>query len=278
MRLALFVEGLIVSLLPGTVLIRLSNVRGGVAVRPVAARFGSVFEYGAVLVWRSPRRGENSALEAMTFIVAKALTLTMIKELQFFISIYTAVSDTVAFNLFRLKPLQNTEAHGDLYLKNPPKGQFAGFLPFWAPTRPFLANVPELASWPICVNSMPFWLRIPARGFANPGAIFASKSSESKTMKSLHRIQKLILAGTALVALATVTATAEDTKTPPKPDKLKTCPVSGDKLGEMGKPYVFTYKGHEVKLCCPDCKKDFEKDPAKYMKKIEAADKAAAKK
>jgi hypothetical protein len=33
-----------------------------------------------------------------------------------------------------------------------------------------------------------------------------------------------------------------------------------------------------VKLCCPDCKKDFDKNPAKYMKKIEAADKAAAAK
>jgi YHS domain-containing protein len=55
---------------------------------------------------------------------------------------------------------------------------------------------------------------------------------------------------------------------------MTTCPVSGDKLGEMGKPYVFEYKGREVKLCCPDCKKDFEKEPAKYMKKIEAADKA----
>jgi len=57
------------------------------------------------------------------------------------------------------------------------------------------------------------------------------------------------------------------------PDLLKTCPVSGDKLGEMAPPYVFIYKGQEVKLCCKDCKKDFDKDPAKYMKKIRAADK-----
>lgn len=64
------------------------------------------------------------------------------------------------------------------------------------------------------------------------------------------------------------------TATPPKPDLLKTCPVSGDKLGEMGKPYLFIYQGQEVKLCCPDCKKDFDKDPAKYMKLIRAADKA----
>ena len=61
-----------------------------------------------------------------------------------------------------------------------------------------------------------------------------------------------------------------------KPDKLTTCPVSGEKLGEMGKPYVFTYQGQEVKLCCSGCKKDFHKEPAKYVKKIQDA--AAAKK
>ncbi len=58
---------------------------------------------------------------------------------------------------------------------------------------------------------------------------------------------------------------------PPKPDKLTTCPVSGEKLGEMGKPYVFVYQGQEVKLCCSGCKKDFDKDPAKYLKKIQDA-------
>lgn len=56
-----------------------------------------------------------------------------------------------------------------------------------------------------------------------------------------------------------------------KPDLLTTCPVSGDKLGEMGKPYVFVYQGQEVKLCCSNCKKDFDKDPAKYLKKIQEA-------
>jgi hypothetical protein len=57
------------------------------------------------------------------------------------------------------------------------------------------------------------------------------------------------------------------------PDLLTTCPVSGEKLGEMGKPYIFTYKDQEVKLCCNGCKKDFDKDPEKYMKLIRAADK-----
>jgi len=63
-----------------------------------------------------------------------------------------------------------------------------------------------------------------------------------------------------------------------KPDLLTTCPVSGDKLGEMGKPYTFTYKDQEVKLCCKNCKSDFDKDPKKYMAKIRAADKTADKK
>lgn len=61
-----------------------------------------------------------------------------------------------------------------------------------------------------------------------------------------------------------------------KPDLLTTCPVSGDKLGgDMGDAYVFTYKGQEVKLCCKDCKKDFDKNPEKYIAKIRAADKSS---
>jgi YHS domain-containing protein len=81
--------------------------------------------------------------------------------------------------------------------------------------------------------------------------------------------------GTNTVGSTNSTNSASDT--PPKPDLLTTCPVSGDKLGDMGKPYVFVYKGQEVKLCCPDCKADFDKNPAKYMKMIRAADKTAKK-
>jgi len=33
-----------------------------------------------------------------------------------------------------------------------------------------------------------------------------------------------------------------------------------------------TYKDREVKLCCKGCLKDFNKDSAKYIKKIEAAE------
>ena len=50
----------------------------------------------------------------------------------------------------------------------------------------------------------------------------------------------------------------------------KVCPVSGEKLGEMGTPFKVTVKGREVFLCCPSCKEDLEKDPDKYLAKLDA--------
>ena len=61
----------------------------------------------------------------------------------------------------------------------------------------------------------------------------------------------------------------EETKKTTKPYKLETCIVSDDKLGEMGKPVVFVHENQEIKLCCKSCRKDFDKDPAKYLKKLE---------
>src|ERR1017187_934096 len=100
-------------------------------------------------------------------------------------------------------------------------------------------------------------------------------------MKTMKMIKKLtVIALSVSILAAPLAMFAADTNAPAKsdkkliPDKLATCPVSGDKLGEMGKPFLMEYKDQEVKLCCKDCKKDFDKDPAKFMKKIRAADKA----
>jgi len=82
---------------------------------------------------------------------------------------------------------------------------------------------------------------------------------------------KLTGAPSCCASVAEAAPMAADAKT--KPDLLATCPVSGEKLGEMGKPLVFTYKDQEVKLCCNSCKKDFDKNPDKYIKLIRAADK-----
>ena len=94
----------------------------------------------------------------------------------------------------------------------------------------------------------------------------------SKLMAGIILMTALIVVPLAGHADGTSSAEAKA-----KPDLLTTCPVSGDKLGEMGEPYVFLYKGQEVKLCCPNCKKDFDKNPAKYLKKIQAATAKAQK-
>ena len=53
---------------------------------------------------------------------------------------------------------------------------------------------------------------------------------------------------------------------------IATCPVSGDKLGgEMGEPINRIYQNRLVRFCCPDCLKDFEKDQAKFLAKLDAA-------
>jgi len=52
---------------------------------------------------------------------------------------------------------------------------------------------------------------------------------------------------------------------------LKTCPVSKEALGEMGEVKDIVVAGRLIRLCCNDCKKDVEKDPAKFIAMIDAA-------
>jgi YHS domain-containing protein len=95
-------------------------------------------------------------------------------------------------------------------------------------------------------------------------------------MKLLKSFVTVVLL-TSLCA-APLAGFAADAKTQkPKPYPLKTCVVTDEKLGEMGDAYVFVHEGREIKLCCKSCLKDFKKDPAKYIKKIEAAEAKAKK-
>jgi YHS domain-containing protein len=53
---------------------------------------------------------------------------------------------------------------------------------------------------------------------------------------------------------------------------LDTCMISGDKLGgDMGKPVDLIYRNRLVRFCCNDCVKDFQKEPAKYITKLNEA-------
>lgn len=58
---------------------------------------------------------------------------------------------------------------------------------------------------------------------------------------------------------------------------LQICVVSGEKLGSMGKAFVHSHEGREVQFCCKGCLKDFNKDPQKYLKKIDEATEKAKK-
>ena len=44
----------------------------------------------------------------------------------------------------------------------------------------------------------------------------------------------------------------------------KICPVSGEKVGQMGAVVQIEYNGRIYNLCCKMCLKDFNKDPGKY--------------
>jgi len=46
------------------------------------------------------------------------------------------------------------------------------------------------------------------------------------------------------------------------------CPVSGEKVGTSS--LVEIYDGKVYHMCCEDCHKDFEKDPAKYARMVAA--------
>ncbi len=52
---------------------------------------------------------------------------------------------------------------------------------------------------------------------------------------------------------------------------LETCLVSGQKLGSMGEPVDKVYRNRLVRFCCAGCPATFDADPAKYLKKLDAA-------
>ena len=73
-----------------------------------------------------------------------------------------------------------------------------------------------------------------------------------------------------------------DKKTAPMAAKYDKCVVTGETLGEMGKPIdvAYTgktamYKGKSVPVCCGGCVAKVKKDPDGYFKKVYGVAKAA---
>jgi YHS domain-containing protein len=85
-----------------------------------------------------------------------------------------------------------------------------------------------------------------------------------------NRILILIAVLAVTVVAVTLVGRADETKAKPYP--LDTCLVCEMKFDSMSKPYVFVYKGQEIKLCDKSEKAVFDKDPNKYLKKLADAE------
>lgn len=57
---------------------------------------------------------------------------------------------------------------------------------------------------------------------------------------------------------------------------LKTCLVSGDELGGMGETVNALYGDRLIRFCCKGCVKSFNKNPSKFLPKLDAAVKPAS--
>ena len=85
-------------------------------------------------------------------------------------------------------------------------------------------------------------------------------------MKPTYLLASLV----AAVLLNAGLVSAADTGAPAD-YPLKKCVVSDEALGGMGKPFKVTFEGTDVYLCCKSCLKDFNKEPAKYVKMVKDA-------
>jgi len=47
------------------------------------------------------------------------------------------------------------------------------------------------------------------------------------------------------------------------------CPISKEKVGEMGDIVEYEHEGKIYNFCCKACLKDFKKDPDKYVKMVD---------
>lgn len=87
----------------------------------------------------------------------------------------------------------------------------------------------------------------------------ADPAVSSSFMRSITTVLFMILSMVSCLQ-------AEDSK----PYPLTTCIVSGEKLGEMGKPVLINHQGQQIGFCCESCVGKFRKDPSKYLAKLPA--------
>jgi YHS domain-containing protein len=84
-------------------------------------------------------------------------------------------------------------------------------------------------------------------------------------------MKSITLSLLAAAAMLGSVATASADSGVPKDYPLRKCPVSDEAFGGDMKPYKVTHEGTDVWLCCKKCKKDFDKEPAKFTKMVKDA-------
>ncbi len=77
-----------------------------------------------------------------------------------------------------------------------------------------------------------------------------------------------------------ISAATDQPDATPKTYPLTTCVVSGEPLGSMGQPVEVIHQeegkpDRRVLLCCRGCISSFRSEPARYLAKLDAAEKAA---
>ncbi|MEO7413017.1 MAG: hypothetical protein ABIZ81_06650 [Opitutaceae bacterium] len=95
---------------------------------------------------------------------------------------------------------------------------------------------------------------------------------KSSSLSALLAVGALLFSSIAFAADKPVVSASAKAAYP-----LTTCLVSDEKLGgSMGEPIDYLYKqpgkpDRLVLFCCKDCIEEFEKEPAKYLKKLDDA-------
>jgi YHS domain-containing protein len=136
--------------------------------------------------------------------------------------------------------------------------------------------------WRRSRSGSPLLNRCSLMGFATGGLAKFTERRLGEGMNPTTRIslfdraaRLVTVAGTALVLQIAAQSFVFGSDAPVYP--LKTCVVTDEKLGSMGKAYVHHHDGQEVQFCCKSCLPKFNKDPQKYLKKVADAAKAQSK-
>jgi YHS domain-containing protein len=80
---------------------------------------------------------------------------------------------------------------------------------------------------------------------------------------------KTTLTALLLCLLAVAAEPVKPAPSPIKPYPLKTCLVSDNDLDSMGEQTSIVHEGRTLKFCCQPCVGKFQKNPAKYLAKLE---------